>query len=170
MADDAPSVSHPLQPGPLRDGDLELVLTAFHPADPARGFVPDYFFHMRHAETGAEMGHISLRVGDVPQLVLYSGHVGYGVHEAYRGNRYAERSCRLLLPFAARCGVRDLWITCNPDNIPSRRTLERLGGEMVEVVDVPPDNALHLRGDRQKCRFLFRLAPGDEELKDATTP
>jgi hypothetical protein len=42
-----------------------------------------------------------------------------------------------------------LWITCNPDNWPSRKTCEYLGATLVEVVDLPKESALYQRGERQ---------------------
>jgi tagatose 1,6-diphosphate aldolase len=45
--------------------------------------------------------------------------------------------CGLLLPLAARYGLTELWITCNPDNFASRRTYGVAGVEFVEIVDLP---------------------------------
>lgn len=146
-----------LDPGPLRDLELELVLTRTAPFDPVRGYVPCYFFEMRHVLDGAPMGHINLRVGDTPYLVNCAGHIGYGVRAEYRGRRYAARSCRLLLPLARRHGLDPLWITTNPDNWPSRRTCEIIGAEYVETIDVPPDTEMYRLGDRQKCRYRLDL-------------
>lgn len=102
-------------------------------------------------------GGLSLRVGREFELKMYLGHVGYHVFPPARGRHYAERSVRLLLPLARRHGMGEVWITVNPDNLPSRRTCERLGCRLIEVVDLPPDNLLYQRGDRQKCRYLLRL-------------
>jgi tagatose 1,6-diphosphate aldolase len=79
------------------------------------------------------------------------------VYPPARGRHYAERAARLLLPLARRHGMSELWITCNPDNAASRRTCERLGGELVEIVPIPPDHAFYSRGERAKCRYLIRL-------------
>ncbi len=59
-----------LDPGPLVDDDLELVLIAANLADPARGRVAEY------------------------------------------------------------C------VTCDPDNLPSRRTIERIGGMLQDIIEV----------------------------------
>jgi tagatose 1,6-diphosphate aldolase len=112
---------------------------------------------MKNRFTSEQVGRISLRIGDTDHLRLYAGHIGYAVERRHRGNHYAERSCRLLLPLARAHGMRELWITCNPDNHASRRTLERLGAELVEIVEVPPQNPLYQRGERQKCRFRVLL-------------
>ncbi len=48
-------------------------------------------------------------------------------------------------------------ITCNPDNIASRKTCEYAGGELLEVVDLPEDNDMRERGETRKCIFKFAL-------------
>ncbi len=126
------------------------------------GRVPAYVFWMRlrpECRPPVPMaGSISLRISNSPETVMYFGHVGYGVYPAARGHHYAERATRLLFPLALRHGLDPLWITCNPDNAPSYRTCQRLGGEMVEIVDIPEHNIMYQRGERQKCRFRFDLS------------
>lgn len=145
-----------LDPGPLIDGDLELVLVKKNPANEEKQFVPEYKFEMRNTHTGERMGYIDLRIGD-SENTIYGGHIGYGVDEPFRGNKYAARGCKLLFPLAEKHGMNSLLITCNPDNYPSRRTCELAGGKLVEVVDLPEWNDMYQRGERQKCRYRFEL-------------
>lgn len=146
-----------LDPGRLIDDDLELILYERDPGNSARGWVPAYKFMMTHVGTGVRLGRIDLRIGSVPDIVLYAGHIGYAVEPAHRGHHYAARSCRLLLPLAARHGLNPLWITCNPDNYASRRTCELVGATFVEIVDLPRDNDMYREGERQKCRYRIDL-------------
>ncbi len=81
-----------LDPGPLIDGDLELVLTEQTPADPARNWAPAYAFRMRLPGV-EEAGRINLRIGNQEALVRYGGHIGYGVNPEHRGHHYAARAC-----------------------------------------------------------------------------
>lgn len=142
-----------LRPGPLIDGDLSLVLEEENSGDPVRGHVPSYGFVMQRTADGHELGRVSLRVGGTPDIVFYVGHIGYGVLPDHRGNHYAARSCRLLVPLARAHGLDPLWITCNPDNLASRRSCELAGARFVEIVDLPPDSEMYQRGERRKCRY-----------------
>lgn len=144
----------------LRDF-LRHAPSGHEPADASRGRVPTYHFWMRlHPDTDPPIslaGTITLRIGHTPDIEQYFGHIGYGVYAPARGRHYAERACRLLLPLARMHGLDPLWITTDPENAPSRRTCERLGGEMIEVVNVPPDHILAQRGQMRKCRYKLDL-------------
>ena len=130
------------------------------PANPGRRRVPMYHFWMRlrpEFHVPVPMGgSITLRAATTPDIEMYYGHIGYGVYPPARGRRLAERACRLLLPLARHHGLNPLWITTDPENHPSRRTCERLGAELVEIVDVPVGHTLYQRGEKRKCRY--RLA------------
>lgn len=149
----APELVAPIDPGILRDGDLELELVDFavHPYH----VVPTYYFRMVNAVSRSAMGRINLRTESTTHIEQYGGHIGYDVEPAHRGHRYAARSVRLLTPFARKLGLDPLWITCDPENIASRRTLEIAGADLVEIVDVPADCAIHKSGHPRKCRYRF---------------
>jgi predicted acetyltransferase len=127
----------------------------------ASGQIPQYLFWMRlrpEYQTGIVIaGSISLRIGDNQDLRMYLGHIGYNVYPAARGNHYAARACKLLFHLAERHGLRELWITCNPENIASRKTCDHLGMSYVETVNLPADHILYQRGERQKCRYRIDL-------------
>lgn len=148
---DAPDPLSQLRQEELRDGDLQLVMQCLevHPVHK----VPTFHFLMQSVATGEELGGIRFRVGSTPHVERYAGHIGYSVHQAHRGNRYATRSVRLLIPLARRLGLDPLWITCDPDNLASQRCLELAGASFIEVVDIPPDCALYKSGHRRKCRY-----------------
>src|SRR5262249_2575726 len=134
------------------------------------GNVPQYLFWMRlrpfaMSATGPDFtpqvviaGSISLRIGDSEDLRMYLGHFGYNVYPPARGNHPAERSCRLIYNRARKHGMRDLCITCNPENNASRRTCLRLGAQYVNTVYLPTGHILYQRGERQKCRYRLDLA------------
>jgi tagatose 1,6-diphosphate aldolase len=139
----------------LVDGELELHLVDRTIGERERNIVPAYRFELRVA--GRKAGSASLRVGYNDYLELYAGHIGYGVEYPFRGHRYAARACMLLFDLARRHGMRTLWITCNPENVASRRTCELVGGELVDIVDLPVETDMYKEGERQKCRYRIRL-------------
>lgn len=137
----------------LVDGELELHLIERTLVAAARA--PAYRYELQIG--GERIGSATLRISSGDYFEQYAGQIGYGVEPAYRGHRYAARACRLLFQIARLHGLSTLWITCNPENVASRRTCELIGGELVEIVDVPPDLDLYREGDRQKCRYRVRL-------------
>jgi tagatose 1,6-diphosphate aldolase len=147
-----------IEPGNLRDDDLELELDRYFMADPEREWLPAYHFNMRRAGSSAVAGTINLRIGNPDRIVLYRGHIGYSVKPEYRGRRFAARSVRLLTPLAAAHGINPLWITCDPDNLASRRSCELAGAELVEILDVPANEEMYQLGIRQKCRYRLFTA------------
>jgi predicted acetyltransferase len=138
--------------------ELALVLREIESAAASMWGVLTYRFDVRLVADGTRVGHINLRVDPAGERTRHVGHIGYGIDEPHRGHGYAGRACRLLLPTVAACGIDPVWITCAPDNPASMRTLQRLGAELVEVVDVPADYSLPPGVPRQKCRY--RLATG----------
>jgi predicted acetyltransferase len=148
-----------LDPGDLRDDAIILQPVATEPADPAKSWVPYYVFHILRANTGLRAGEIHLRVGDTEHIRLYGGHIAYGVRPEHRGDHFAGRALRLVMPLARRHGMSELWITCNPENLPSRRTCEFAGAEFIEIVDLPRHVDMYQEGERQKCRYRLDLGP-----------
>jgi tagatose 1,6-diphosphate aldolase len=130
--------------------------------DDTAGRVPAYHFWMLADPPIGDppirmAGGIGLRIGRSKEIERYSGNLGYHVFPPARGNHVAERSSRLLLSLARRHGMDRLWITCNPENLASRRTCERLGAKLVEIVPVPRDHPFRARGESSKCRYLLEL-------------
>ena len=86
------------------------------------------------------------------------GNVAYNIKESYRGHHYAYYACKILFKIAKEeFGLKELIITCNPDNDASYKTLKRLGGKLVEIAQIPYDHELYEKGDRFKCIFRFKL-------------
>lgn len=144
------------EPVPL-DGDLKLVLNDCVDAETSGFGVPMYTFAMRHAITDAYIGRIRFRVGWNEDVIKFAGQIGYAVEPPYRGYRYAERACRLIAPLAWRHNMDALWITCQPDNAASRRTLERLGARLVATLDVPEAYPLDAGAIRKKACYRWQL-------------
>ena len=70
----------------------------------------------------------------------------------------ATRSLRLLFGLARAHRLDPLWITCDPANTASQRTLHLVGAGFVEIVDLPPDCVIYRDGKRRKMRFVLPLS------------
>jgi tagatose 1,6-diphosphate aldolase len=143
---------------------LDLIRAApdghMHP-DPALNRAPAYQFWMKLLDEFQPpvpmAGSISLRIGDTEDLRRYLGHIGYNVFPAARGHHYAARACQLIRDLARCHGLSELWITCNPENIASRRTCEHIGAKFVDTVAIPVGHLLYQRGERNKCRYRLSI-------------
>lgn len=139
----------------LTDGEILLELATQVPGDLAKGWVPANHYQIVKVATKEKVGQIDLRLGYTWDLVQYAGQIGYGVREEFRGHHYAAKACLLLKAIAKNHHMDTLWITCNPDNWPSRKTCETIGATLVEVVNIPEDNDIYKRGEKQKCRYRW---------------
>jgi tagatose 1,6-diphosphate aldolase len=143
------------------DGIIDVRMEGGRPAKPPEDMLPTYVFRITlHGHT-ERVGGVRLRVGYTDDTVLYYGHIGYDVVPDYRGRHFAARACLLIKPVIVAHGLDVIWITCNPDNRASRRTCERIGCEFIEIVDVPPENPMYRRGERQKCRYRWIVYGGN---------
>lgn len=95
---------------------------------------------------GQVVGSIQLRLGDSQDICLYAGHVGYQVEPEHRGNGYASVALTTLIPIAGQHGFEDIWITCQPENLASCRTLHNAGAVLEGTIDVPLGTDLYARG------------------------
>lgn len=145
-----------LDTGFLESEEIRLVLERTREAEPARKRVPAYCFRICDRQ-GEPLGSCSLKIGYIDSL-YYSGHIGYEIEEKHRGHHYAAKACRLLFELAKRHGMTYLYITCRPDNLPSRRTCEYLGGELLEIAELPEDHDLRVeKGHTRECVYRFAL-------------
>jgi predicted acetyltransferase len=134
--------------------ELELQIEEKVPADEVKGWVPAYKYQMIWPGTQTVVGVIDLRIG-YQESLYYGGNIGYTVYEGYRGQHFAGKACRLLKQVAMAHRMNKLIITCNPENIPSRKTCEYVGAQLIEIVDLPPHNDMYQRGERQVCVYQW---------------
>lgn len=144
--------------GDLIKGDeVSLVVEALAPANERMGYVPAYLMGVLKNDTRERVGRISFRVANNDLINLYAGHIGYTIDRQHRGNGFAEKGCRLLASLAREHNFEELYITCDPDNPASRRTIEKLGGTLLGIESVPRNTDLYRRGDRKKLRYAWRV-------------
>lgn len=129
--------------------------TIGHPYD-------SYDFGIYEHNTSVRTGYCDLRIGMNEEL-YYAGNVGYRINPPYRGHGYAYEACRLLFPLAhERYGMDQLIITYSPDNIPSNRTVQKLGCQYMKTEDVPAWHWLYMRGEKAKNIYRYDFGVKDE--------
>ena len=138
----------------LTDGTLDLRPLRLGRPDAAMRFgqVLDWSITLHGVKQ--EIGQISLRTGEGP-CIYYFGHIGYHIDPPWRGKHYAARACMMLTEEIRRLGMSSLVITCDPDNIPSRKTCERLRCVEERVVNVPEWIRDRWEISPVKCRYLW---------------
>lgn len=117
-----------------RIGGGDIALRIRERVEAGRVQLPFYYYDI--LADGSPVGKISIRIGDNFHT-YYNGHIGYEVDEGARGHGYARRACELVLDVAQAHGMTRLYVTCAEDNAPSWHTIERLGGRLLEICEVP---------------------------------
>ena len=134
---------------PLSDGEIYLVCTEKY-TNPEKQHVPAYHFMV--CKNGEKIGHVGLRMGygggPFGQNLYYGGQIGYAIDEAHRGNGYAVRACRLLIPVAKAHDMHTLLITNDKNNKASQRVCEKLGAKYIRTVETPIWHDLYKDGQR----------------------
>lgn len=143
----------PTPPDTLSSGEVRLRFVRVVPGDLSRDFVPAYHFRILLSD-GSDVGHINFRVGDTEHVRVCAGHIGFEILEPFRGHGYALEACRAIASFV-RSFYGAVTITCDPDNLASIRTIERLGATFADEVPIPPHDPHFQRGSRSKRRYRW---------------
>ena len=67
-------------------------------------------------------------------LLNFGGHIGYSVRKSERRKGYAKAMLSYTVDFLFSLGLNRVLITCDKNNIPSKRTIESCGGILENVV------------------------------------
>lgn len=74
---------------------------------------------------------INLLLND--ELLEFGGHIGYDIRPSARNHGHATALLASALRTAAEHGIDSALLTCAPDNLASRRVIERNGGVLQDV-------------------------------------
>ena len=141
-----------------------LRLAASGERDPESGIEAGCSFDIMPQGSRRSAGYVSLRLGESPEL-YYLGHIGYRVYEGYRGQGYAARAVQRLIPVMRGLGLGNIVITTDPDNLPSRRTCEKLGCVLERVTRVPAKYQPVCMMSTAKCRYILLLRGPEERVE-----
>jgi len=139
----------------LKNDEIFLKLKKTFNGDDIKQWVPAYYFAICLLD-GTEVGTCELRIGHNDNT-YYGGNVGYSIYPEQRGHHFAGKACFLLLELAKKHAMKYLIITCNPENIASRKTCEYAGGILQKIIELPSCNEMYLNGEKQKCIYRFQV-------------
>jgi len=77
------------------------------------------------------IGRLRHRLNDA--LLHCGGHIGFCIRPSERGNGYGTALLGLILDKARDMGIRKALLTCNVDNVGSRKVIEHNGGVLERV-------------------------------------
>ena len=140
----------------LTDGEIELKIIEKVPANEQKGYVPIYKYKITLQGSDKSIGNVDIRIGH-NENIYYGGNIGYNIDEQYRGNSYAAKACKIIKRVAIAHDMNKILITCNPNNIASKKTCVKAGLILKSVEDLPPHNSLYQLGDRQVCIYEWNL-------------
>lgn len=108
-------------------GYVAALLAAADPDSPRPpGYVPDTTLWWVDADT--YLGRVSIRHTLTDALRTVGGHIGYWIRPSARGHGHGRAAFRAALPVAAALGIDPALLTCDEDNLASRRIIEGAGG------------------------------------------
>ena len=140
------------------DGDLKLLLAKIQDVTPPDQTLKAFYFNMINVDSNLKMGGINIKAGYTQNIEKFRGNIGFAVDEPYRGNHYASRSCKLLVPIIKLLSLNPIWITCDVDNVASMKSIESIGAIYIETTTISDsdDNAQYYPiGSRSKRRYKW---------------
>lgn len=84
------------------------------------------------------IGRSSLRHELTPALLEIGGHIGYEIRPSRRRRGYGRAILRLTLEEARGRGLSEVLVTCDTDNVGSRKIIEANGGRFADERPGPP--------------------------------
>jgi predicted acetyltransferase len=78
------------------------------------------------------------------QEVECAGHIGYDISPDYRNRGYGFQILKLALEKAKNIGIEEAILTCNIDNIASKKIIEKNNGKLLGTIfDIEENEYLH---------------------------
>lgn len=88
------------------------------------------------------IGMVEIRYSREHWLLARFGHIGYIISPRYRGQGYSKCMLHLALDIAKQVNKSAIVVTCDDNNIPSYRTIERCGGRLKSKFTEPSTGVL----------------------------
>jgi predicted acetyltransferase len=124
-------------------GHIQRLLDQANPAKLRPGYVPASEYWLIDGDEW--VGRLSLRHELNEFLLKIGGHIGYEIRPSKRRRGYGKEILRLGLEKTRQLGLRRALVTCDEDNIGSKKIIEANGGQLENVVEVEGEPARKLR-------------------------
>lgn len=108
-----------------------------------KGYVPQTTYWL--IDGLAFIGRVSIRHELSEHLLLIGGHIGYDIRPSQRNHGFGTQILRLSLPKAKALGITKVLVTCNENNIGSKKIIETNGGVLENAVDMGEGKPRKLR-------------------------
>lgn len=102
------------------------------------------------------VGRVEYRFEEAKELKYY-GNIGYVVYLPYRGNNYAYQATQMLIKIIKERypEIHEIYITCNPDNLASKKTIEKFDVTYLGCIKVEKKHELYRLGDKEKDIYVL---------------
>ena len=84
-------------------------------------------------------------------LITYGGHIGYSIRPSKRRQGYGKKILALSLEKSRDIGLRKILVTCDSDNIGSKKIIEHNGGQFETAMEMD-NKAFRSEGRKQHSR------------------
>lgn len=119
---------------------IDLVLSEVCKAVPEKKWVESQIFNIV-LKDGQTIGSISARIG-TNEFTYYSGNIGFGIDEPFRGNGYAVEAVGLVKTVFLKNGLHKFFISNAPENTASIRVCQKAGARFIEKAKLPENYPL----------------------------
>ena len=121
-------------------------------ATKGRGLPPGFVAHTTYwLVDGKEfIGKVDIRHELTEHLLRVGGHIGYDIRPSKRKQGYGKKLLAMALPKARALGIIHVLITCNEDNLGSKKIIEANGGVFENSVSMGA-------GTPKKLRFWINV-------------
>jgi len=114
-------------------GYIDELIEAEDPTRLKPGMVPQTVFWLY--DNDEVIGFSKMRHYLNDKLRVRGGHIGYGIRKDKRNMGYGRKILELTLEEIADLEIKEILITCDSDNIASRKVIEHNGGRLVTVTE-----------------------------------
>ncbi|WP_135228178.1 GNAT family N-acetyltransferase [Deinococcus fonticola] len=112
--------------------DFEALLKNLQRYEPGQN-LPEGFVHSEYrwlVDGDTYLGRVSIRHSLNERLREFGGHIGYEIRPSARRQGNATLALKLALERCREIGIDRALVTCDVENLGSRRTIEKNGGEL----------------------------------------